>query len=65
MLQIYFLFLEDGKLYSYGNGEYGALGLGGVPSCYTPQLLKKISDKKIIQIACGEYHTMALTGLSL
>ena len=53
---------DVGKLYSYGYGEYGALGQGGL--CYTPipKLLKSLSDKKVIQMACGEYHTLVLTG---
>lgn len=25
-----FIFLEDGKVYTYGVGEYGSLGHGGV-----------------------------------
>ena len=38
------------------------MGQGGL--CYTPvpRLLKSLSDKKVIQIACGEYHTLVLTG---
>ena len=53
---------EDGKLYSYGFGEYGVLGIGACLS-YTPQLVKSISNKRIIQVACGEFHTLALSGI--
>eukprot|EP00825_Cyclidium_porcatum_P046805 TRINITY_DN745_c0_g1_i2.p1 TRINITY_DN745_c0_g1~~TRINITY_DN745_c0_g1_i2.p1 ORF type:complete len:1060 (+),score=235.51 TRINITY_DN745_c0_g1_i2:76-3255(+) len=51
----------DGLVYSYGVGEYGALGHGGATFCEIPRQIIKLSNKKIIQIACGEFHTMVLT----
>jgi len=55
------LHIDEGKIYTYGFGEYGALGLYGVMSVSIPSLVKSISNKKVIQIACGAFHTMALT----
>lgn len=54
--------LDQGKLYSYGYGEYGTLGLGGLCFSPVPKLIKSLSDRVIIQIACGESHSLALTG---
>ena len=52
---------DSGKLYSWGFGEFGALGLSGVTLSAVPQLVKPLSNKVVVQIACGEYHTLALT----
>jgi len=52
---------ETGHLYSWGYGEFGALGLSGPTVSRVPQLLKSLSNKVVTQIACGEYHTLALT----
>lgn len=52
---------EDGKIYTYGIGEYGSLGHGGVIHCEVPRIIQKLQHKRIIQIACGEFHSLALT----
>lgn len=57
-----FISEEDGKVFTYGIGEYGSLGHGGVLQCEVPKSIIKLAHKKIIQIACGEFHTLALTG---
>lgn len=54
---------EAGKLYTYGIGEFGALGLGGTSFSRIPRILKPLADKKVVQVACGEYHNLALTDL--
>lgn len=44
-----------------GTGVYGTCGKGGAMKCSKLELLKPLSEKKVIQIACGEYHTLAVT----
>ncbi|CAK72743.1 unnamed protein product (macronuclear) [Paramecium tetraurelia] len=54
------VFLSDqGDIYSYGYGEYGALGHGGIIELSIPKKIIRIS--KVDTIACGEYHTLALS----
>lgn len=52
---------ERGEVYSYGRGVFGVCGQGGAKSCFQQQLLRPLSDRKVLQIACGEYHSLALT----
>ena len=52
---------EEGHTYSYGSGIYGVCGQGGAACCFQHQILKSLSDRKVLQIACGEYHSLALT----
>lgn len=52
---------EEGHIYSYGSGIYGVCGQGGAACCFQHQILRSLSDRKVIQIACGEYHSLALT----
>lgn len=48
----------SGEVYSYGFGEYGALGHGGIIELKFPKQISRISNVK--NIACGEFHTLAL-----
>lgn len=52
---------EDGHVYSYGSGVYGVCGQGGAACCFQHQILRSLSERNVIQIACGEYHSLALT----
>jgi alpha-tubulin suppressor-like RCC1 family protein len=52
---------ERGEVYSYGKGVYGVCGQGGAKSCSQQQILRPLSERKVMQIACGEYHSLALT----
>ena len=55
--------LDNGSLYSWGLGDYGALGNGEFRSCSTPSKVK-LSSKVISalrQISCGAMHTAFLT----
>ncbi|KDQ62001.1 hypothetical protein JAAARDRAFT_528999 [Jaapia argillacea MUCL 33604] len=63
---------ESGKVYSFGSGEHGQLGNGrtgehivtGNKTAYDietePILVRGLDDKKIVQIACGQQHSIAL-----
>jgi len=48
-------------VYSYGYGEFGALGHGGMIETNIPKQISRLSNRKVIQLACGEFHTLALT----
>lgn len=56
------LFLSDsGKVYTYGEGAYGQLGIGEVQLvAKQPELLKGITEG-VVQVAAGDYHSLALT----
>ena len=59
------MFLLNGKgiLYSYGYGEYGALGQGGITFLQTPKIIPSLKDRFVIQVSCGEVHSLALTNI--
>eukprot|EP01017_Pseudomicrothorax_dubius_P011907 TRINITY_DN1459_c0_g1_i3.p1 TRINITY_DN1459_c0_g1~~TRINITY_DN1459_c0_g1_i3.p1 ORF type:complete len:407 (-),score=115.97 TRINITY_DN1459_c0_g1_i3:137-1357(-) len=55
---------NDGALWTFGNGETGALGLGEkVKNSGTPQKVEFFEKHglKVVDVACGEKHTVVLT----
>lgn len=52
---------RDGFVFSYGTGDFSVSGHGGSTPVPRPQILKHLSDKRIVQIACGESHSLILT----
>ena len=54
---------DQGLLYSFGKGNFGSLGLGGTVFSAAPRPINKLNNKKIISIACGMYHTLALSDI--
>jgi alpha-tubulin suppressor-like RCC1 family protein len=52
---------RDGFVYSYGNADFSVSGHGGSKTTPQPQILKHLSDKRVVQIACGEGHSLILT----
>lgn len=60
------LALTDCGVYTWGSNAYGQLGisLSNQESPY-PQIVKNLSDKQIVDVAAGQYHSMALTASGL
>lgn len=52
---------RDGTVFTHGSGNYGIAGQGGSVGSLRPQLLKQLNDKRIVQVCCGQYHSLALT----
>ena len=54
---------SDNKLFSWGKNDHGQLGIGCVIKYrnYEPQLIQYFGDKKIVQVCCGERHSLVLT----
>lgn len=56
---------EDGKLYTFGSGGYGCLGHNdGDTNHILPKEVEFFAKNKlkVIDVALGENHTLALTG---
>lgn len=52
---------RDGFVFSYGTSDFSVAGHGGSTPTPKPKILKHLSDKRVIQIACGEHHSLVLT----
>lgn len=59
------LLTEDGKVYSWGRGDYGQLGHGNTENVTEPKSIEVFenlpSDNRVIQISCGDNHSIAVT----
>lgn len=52
---------SDGKVFSWGSGPNGELGHGkAITELTTPRCIVSLMFKKVLQIACGYFHTVAL-----
>ena len=52
---------EKGEVFSWGNNDYGQLGLGHNNHCNTPQLVEFFNEKQIKNIISGSNHVLAMT----
>ncbi|XP_077157025.1 putative E3 ubiquitin-protein ligase HERC6 isoform X2 [Paroedura picta] len=52
---------SNGRVFSWGAGTFGQLGTGGLKDRLTPKRIDGLSTCKIIQVACGLYHSIVLT----
>eukprot|EP00808_Paulinella_micropora_P007726 g71791.t1 len=52
---------EDGRIFAWGNGEYGRLGTGSSSSSKTPTLVTFQTEQVVVKIATGSSHNAALT----
>ena len=52
---------RSGRLYTWGRGEYFRLGTDSSVPIYQPHRLLSLSKVKVVQIAVGGLHCMAVT----
>ncbi len=58
------LFLADnGRLWMWGNNDYGQLGQGGTQHQSTPTVVESLVGKRVVQVALGFGHTIVITGV--
>ncbi|KAL6054785.1 RUN and FYVE domain-containing protein 2 [Balamuthia mandrillaris] len=51
----------EGEAFSWGAGSNGRLGHGHERDRFTPLFIEGLSGRHVIQVACGENHSVALT----
>jgi len=52
---------SDGKVHCSGKAYFGVAGLGGSSSSEKTKPLPNLKNQKIVQVTCGEFHSMALS----
>ncbi|XP_045676263.1 probable E3 ubiquitin-protein ligase HERC6 isoform X2 [Phyllostomus hastatus] len=53
---------HKGRVFAWGAGSEGQLGTEEFKEIiFTPKKIKTLTDKKIIQVSCGDYHSLALS----
>ncbi|XP_010081466.1 PREDICTED: probable E3 ubiquitin-protein ligase HERC4 isoform X1 [Pterocles gutturalis] len=53
---------DKGQVYAWGLSTDGQLGLPGTEECIrVPRNIKSLSEIQIVQVACGYYHSLALS----
>uniref|UniRef100_A0A2C9K806 HECT-type E3 ubiquitin transferase n=1 Tax=Biomphalaria glabrata TaxID=6526 RepID=A0A2C9K806_BIOGL len=50
----------DGKVFAWGEGDDGKLGLSSRMNCDTPRLIEALKSKRVRDIACGSSHSAAI-----
>lgn len=54
---------SNGKVYTWGSGENGALGHGNKQNQSTPKLVNYLSNLRCVSVSCGQYHTAFVAGV--
>ena len=55
-------FKASGEIYTWGHNGYSQLGNGNTNQGLIPSLVTSgLQNKKVIQVACGSHHSLALT----
>ncbi|XP_053991691.1 uncharacterized protein LOC128883402 isoform X2 [Hylaeus volcanicus] len=50
-----------GIVYTWGAGSYGRLGHGDDTDMHIPRKIESFGGQSIVQVACGTFHTMAVS----
>ncbi|KAL6080535.1 putative E3 ubiquitin-protein ligase herc1 [Balamuthia mandrillaris] len=53
-----------GKIYAFGWGEHGSLGVGDREQRNHPVLVERMGSHMVIQVTAGRHHSICLTGKS-
>lgn len=51
---------QDGRLYVWGSGLNGQLGLGSQKEAFSPCLVDALIGERVIDVQCGDSHTCVL-----
>lgn len=51
------------EVVSWGNGTWGQLGHGSQSNARIPRIIGAFHHKRIVFVAAGSHHSVALTGL--
>ena len=51
----------NGVAYCWGSGDRGRLGIGSEVDAWAPQQVADLNGKRVVAVACGTVHTLALT----
>lgn len=52
---------ESGKVYVWGNNNFGQLGTGSLLSLNKPELLESLAFENVSDISCGDNFSGAVT----
>lgn len=52
---------SDGRVLTFGTGKFGQLGHGERSNEAAPKVVSALSGKRVVDIACGKEHTVAVT----
>ncbi|XP_065815564.1 probable E3 ubiquitin-protein ligase HERC4 [Labrus bergylta] len=53
---------DKGQVFSWGSGSDGQVGLNNFDECVrVPRNIRSLSDVQIVQVACGFWHSLALS----
>lgn len=55
------LITKNGETYTWGCGDAGRLGHGDCQSSGYPKMVLELSGRGVTQLACGDWHTAAIT----
>ncbi|XP_049884481.1 probable E3 ubiquitin-protein ligase HERC2 isoform X2 [Pectinophora gossypiella] len=50
-----------GKVFSWGDGDFGKLGRGGSDGCAVPMNIERLNTLGVVQVECGAQFSLALT----
>ncbi len=54
---------SEGRLLTFGDGEYGRLGHGGTATEMVPRMVEGLVNVKVAQVAAGDCHTVICTSI--
>ncbi|XP_063703150.1 probable E3 ubiquitin-protein ligase HERC4 isoform X2 [Culicoides brevitarsis] len=52
---------EWGQVFSWGSNELSQLGYDTENDIVTPKIIRSLATKHVIQVSCGQFHSLALT----